>query len=92
MFEALLVHDEPTVRRALGVESRAPKNWPSFKTTERALDKAVLDPAVKSAARGPASYSGAKARWGHAIVKVATSDARLWSHPLAQRLCRLLAA
>lgn len=92
MFEALLVHDEPAVRRALGVTDRAPKNWPSFKTTERALDKTVLEPAVKSAIRGHASYSAAKSRWGHAIVKAAATDARLWSHPLAQRLCRLLAA
>jgi len=92
MFEVLLVHDEPTVREALGVADKAPKNWPKFKTTARALDKAVLEPAVKSAIRGHASYSDAKSRWGHAIVKAAAPDARLWSHPLAQRLCRLLAA
>jgi hypothetical protein len=92
MFEALLVHDEPTVRKALDVPARAPRDWPKFKTTERALDKAVLDPAVKSAIRGRASYSAAKARWGHAIVEAAAPDAKLWEHPLAQRLCRLLAA
>ena len=92
MFEALLVHDEPTVRRALDVSAKAPRDWPKFKTTERALDKAVLDPAVKSAIRGRASYSAAKARWGHTIVKAAAPDAKLWEHPLAQRLCRLLAA
>jgi len=92
MFEALLVHDEPTVRKALNVPDKAPRDWPKFKTTERALDKAVLDPAVKSASRGPQSYSGAKARWGHRIVKAAAPDAKLWAHPLAQRLCRLLAA
>ena len=91
MFEALLVHDEPTVRKALGVVDKAPKNWPTFKTLERALDKAVLDPAVQSAIRGRHSYSGAKARWGHTIVKAAAPDAKLWKHPLTQRLCRLLA-
>lgn len=92
MFEALLVHDEPTVRKALDVPDRAPRDWPTFKTRERALDKAVLDPAVKSAILGKASYSAAKARWGHTIVKAAAPDAKLWEHPLAQRLCRLLAA
>lgn len=92
MFEALLVHDESTVRKALKVPARAPRDWPTFKTRERALDKAVLDPAVKSAIRGYASYSAEKARWGHTIVKAAAPDARLWEHPLAQRLCRLLAA
>jgi len=91
MFESILVHDEPTVRKALNVTDKAPKDWPKFKTTERALDKAVLDPAVKSAIRGRASYSAAKARWGHTIVKAAAPNARLWEHPLAQRLCRLLA-
>jgi hypothetical protein len=92
MFEALLVHDEPTVRKALEVADRAPRDWPKFKTTERALDKTVLDRAVKSAIRGRASYSDAKARWGHRIVKAAAPDAKLWDHPLAQRICRLLAA
>lgn len=91
MFESLLVHDEPTVRKALNVPDKAPRDWPKFKTTERALDKAVLDPAVKSAIRGSASYSTAKARWGHTIVKTAAPNAKLWEHPLAQRLCRLLA-
>lgn len=90
MFESLLVHDEPTVRKALNVPDKAPKDWPKFKTTERALDKAVLDPAVKSAIRGRASYSTAKARWAHTIVKAAAQNAKLWEHPLAQRLCRLL--
>jgi hypothetical protein len=92
MFEALFIADEPTVRKALGVADKQPRDWPKFKTTERALDKAVLDPAVKSAIRGRHTYSSAKARWGHRIVKAAASDAKLWEHPLAQRLCRLLAA
>lgn len=91
MFEALLVYDEPTVRKALNVSDRAPRDWPKFKTTERALDKAVLEPAVRSTVRGRASYMGAKARWGHAIVRAAAPNARLWAHPFALRLCRLLA-
>ena len=92
MFEAIFVHDEPTVRKALGVAAKAPRDWPTFKTLERALDRAVLDPAVRSAIRGRHSYSSAKARWGHTIVKAAGADAKLWNHPLTQRLCRLLAA
>jgi hypothetical protein len=92
MFEAIFLHDEPTVRKALGVAGKAPRDWPTFKTIERALDRAVLDPAVRSAIRGRHSYSGAKARWGHTIIKAAAPGARLWNHPLTQRLCRLLAA
>jgi hypothetical protein len=92
MFEALFVADEPTVRKALDVEDKKPKDWPKFKTLARELDKAVLDPAVRSAIRGRHSYTSAKARWGHAIVKAAATDAALWEHPLAKRLCRILAA
>lgn len=91
MFESLLVNDERTVRKALNVGNRPPKDWPKFKTAERELDKVVLDPAVKAAIRGRASYSSAKARWGYTIVKTAAPDAKLWEHPLARRLCRLLA-
>jgi hypothetical protein len=90
MFEALFVADETTVRRALGATDKKPKDWPKFKTHERELDKAVLDPAIEAATGKKRSYLNAKSRWGHVIVKAAAQDAALWRHPIATRLCRLL--
>lgn len=90
MFEALFVADEQTVRRALGATGKKIKDWPKFKTHERELDKAVLDPAVESATGKKRSYLNAKSRWGHKIVKAAEPDSAMWDHPIATRLCRVL--
>ena len=92
MFEALFTSDQATVRRALGVEKKKPKDWPKFKTHEPELDKAVLDVAVWAATGKRVGYTSAKARWGHVFVKAATADAAIWRHPIAVRLCRAMAA
>lgn len=91
MFEALFVADERTVRRALGAEKKKPKDWPRFKTRERALDKAVLDAAIHSATGKRNAYTSAKSRWGFRFLKAAAQDAALWKHPVATRVCRTLA-
>lgn len=92
MFEALFVADEPTVRKALGVAKKLPKDWPRFKTHDPALDKVVIDPAIRAATGKRHPYLNAKARWGYTIVSAAGPGAALWTHPIAQRLCRVLAA
>jgi hypothetical protein len=91
MFEAIFQADEPTVLRALGFSSR-PKDWPRFRTYEKEIDKRVIDPAVECKERAPGRYLAHKSRWGEQIVKAADSNARLWRHPIATRLCRTLAA
>ncbi len=91
MFEAILVSDETTVRKALGFDSR-PKDWPKFKTRERALDKLVLDPAVECSEHRSGAYLAAKAKWGLQFLKAASDRAALWEHPIARRVCRILAA
>ncbi|MHB8421095.1 MAG: hypothetical protein ACYDCL_23750 [Myxococcales bacterium] len=91
-FEHLLVSDEQTVRAGLAVQSR-PKDWPSFKLKHRNERlKLVLDRAVDSVKGTQGGYSKAKSRWGRIFVEAATGDAALWDHPIASRLCRLLAA
>lgn len=90
LFEAVFVSDEQTVRTALGFERR-PKDWPKFKTRERALDKVVLDPAVACKTGRSGAYLAAKAKWGREFVNAAGARARLWSHPITRRLCRTLA-
>lgn len=92
MFEALFVADEQTVRRALKVEGKRTRDWPKFKTRERELDKAVIDPAIEAATGKRHPYLNAKSRWGHTLVRAAAPDAALWRHPIAERLCRILAA
>ncbi len=92
MFEALFVADEMTVRRALKVEDKKPRDWPKFKTHVREIDKAVIDPAIQSVVGWKHPYLNAKARWGHAIVKAALPGAAIWKHAIAQRLCKLLGA
>jgi hypothetical protein len=91
MFEAILVSDEATIRNALGFKSR-PKDWPTFKTYERALDKRVLDPAVQCYFGRPGAYIEKKAYWGHKFIAAAGQTAALWKHPIARRICRTLAA
>ncbi len=90
MFEDLFVADEQTVRRALSATAKKIKDWPKFKTRERELDKAVLDPAIEAVTGKKRSYLNAKSRWGHKIVKAAESDSAMWKHPIATRLCRVL--
>lgn len=94
MFEALLVADEATVRRALGHE-REPKDWPKFATNSRGLDKHILAPAVDTAlprlkAKLRGGYLDRKSAWGLHIVSHATASATLWQHKIPVRLCRLL--
>jgi hypothetical protein len=91
-FEALFICDESTVKRALAVTSR-PQGWPTFKIKHRNADlKLILDQAVDCVTRSHGGYSKAKATWGRKFVEAATPDADLWNHPIASRLCRLLAA
>jgi hypothetical protein len=90
MFEALLVSDEQTVRKALGFRT-VPKDWPKFRTKERALDKRVLDPAVECKEKRAHQYLAAKSWWGYKIVSAADHGAKLWHHVIARRLCRILA-
>lgn len=92
MFEGLFVEDERTVRKALRVERKKPKDRPKFKTRERALDKAVLDAAIDAATGRRNAYTSAKSRWGFTFVKAAAQEAKLWKHPIAARLCRTLEA
>jgi hypothetical protein len=91
MFEAILVSDETTIRKALGFNSR-PKDWPKFRTYERALDKRVLDPAVECKVGKPGAYLEKKAYWGHKFISAAEHTAALWRHHIALRICRALAA
>ncbi len=91
MFEALFVSDEQTVRKALSVEKKRPKDWPKFRTHERELDKAVLDVAVYAAKGRRNAYISAKAHWGLQFVEAASTTSAIWEHPIMRRLCRVLA-
>ncbi|NTX06244.1 hypothetical protein [Myxococcus sp. CA040A] len=92
MFEAIFVSDEQTVRKALEVEKKKPKDWPKFKTYEAELDKRVLDIAILAVKYQRNAYTNAKSRWGHAFVRAASADAALWEHPIASRLGRVITA
>jgi hypothetical protein len=91
MFEALFQADEPTVRSALGFD-REPKDWPKFRTHERAIDRFIVDRAVAvQRGRRSGDYLSRKSRWGHEFVSAARPGAALWRHPIATRLCATLA-
>lgn len=93
MFEALLLADEPGVRKALGVP-RAARGWPSFRPTLKP-DRDILEPARKLAGedvrrklRG--DFSG-KHGLADYILRHLPDDSLTWQHPLFERLRVLLA-
>ncbi|HRI69764.1 MAG TPA: hypothetical protein PK156_36295 [Polyangium sp.] len=94
MFEALLVMDESAVMRALGLKRR-PKDWPKFDPSNLHPDSNILAHAVKFASedirrliRG--DMKSHKHDWALQIIRSADTDARIFQHPIAQRLRTLL--
>lgn len=91
-FEALLVCDEPTVKRALlGHGEKAPSKWPAFNTHDRNPDQRSLPAAVDCASRAVRAkvrgkFSENKHGWAEYIVRHATAQSRMMNHPIAQRL------
>jgi hypothetical protein len=92
-FEGLLVHDESAVLHALGLKIR-PKDWPKFKTHSRKPEKEILPPAIAAAARqrqvSLRAFHHDKHGWALKIIRAATEDAKLWEHPIIERLEKLL--
>lgn len=95
MFEALLVADESSVLRAVGLDRR-PKDWPKFDFTNQRPDSNILAHAVKFATpevrriiRG--DMKSHKHDWALQIVRGANAGATIFEHPIARRLHTLLA-
>lgn len=96
MFEGLLVHDETTVRRALGHAKRTPKDWPKFNPRSLHPDQQILAPAVLCATpevgrKVGGTFKTNKHGWALQVVLSADPEARLWEHPIAERLKTLFA-
>lgn len=94
-FEGLFVGDETTVLHALG-HDRRPKDWPTFDPDALYPARDVLGKAVRLAARDvKAKVRGNmetnKHGWAGWILKHAADDARLFQHPIVDRLRTILA-
>lgn len=96
MFEALLVSDEATIRRALGVVRR-PKGWPSFDHRSSEPGRAVLQPAIQFAARSVrrkvrGDMESNKHGWALHFVREMKVNDTMYTHPIIDRLKTLLVA
>ena len=95
MFEGMLVSDESTVLHALGLKRR-PKGWPKFDDKNLYPDTQILAHAVKFASKEVrriicGDMKSHKHDWALQMIRCASSGAKLFSHPIAQRLRVLLA-
>lgn len=92
-FEGLF--DEPTVLRALGL-TRRPRGWPTFDRRAQYPARDILSKAVELASkdvkgRVRGSMDTNKHGWAGWILRQAEAEARLFRHPIVERLRTILA-
>jgi hypothetical protein len=94
-FEAVLVCDEGTVKRALlGRDARSPKEWPSFARSTRNPEQHILPAAVECASpelrrRVRDKFENNKHAWAEVIVTHASKGSRMLKHPTVAPLAAL---
>ena len=93
-FESLFIDDPTTVLRALGL-ARKPKDFPKFVASSKPKD--ILQDAIQHFATPPArtragggAMRGNPHGWARLFINEAEEDARLFRHPTATRLAKLL--
>jgi hypothetical protein len=96
-FEALLVSDEASVRRALvGEGERLPSEWPTFNQNERHPEQHILPQCVDCARREArvivrGSFKTNKHAWAEYILRHVRHDSDLLNHEIAARLAVIAA-